>query len=233
MIVIGFHAQQGAGKTTAVSMTGESLHRAAKAKFDFWQNALINLKGTFSQYAYDMLRDAGIDPHDGTEESLAKLKKLQLAVSTAGEEIIHRDHWSKIWMNKVLEKQGEVFAAIFADDIRTQQNVEYMIKMANQLEVLNEQEVDRIKLLDEHHVDTTHLPHQVYLVMLECPREIRKQRMPASQWRDENNYTEQKIELPQDLGALKTFSIDTSKTKEETQQQVDLLVDKILEKTIA
>lgn len=232
MNVFGFHAQQGAGKTTTVELMDKLFGRGVMSKFGDhlpYQMAKINIKDTFTKYVLPIFDDVGIDPYEN-DENLAMLKRMQLAVSTTAEQYIDSMIWSNIWYKMVMNSDVGHCGAVFTDDIRTTFNVDTMIELSKAFQVMNEQEAHENKILHENGADRPYLTNQVHLIVLDCPRDIRKQRVPESQWRPENNYTEMGVDLSiySASDTFKIHKIDTSQSKEHTEEQIHALIDMIL-----
>ena len=234
MNVFGFHAKQGAGKTTTVDFMDKAFGRGVMSKFGGYrcpyEMAKVNIKGTFTQYILPLFNDIGIDPYEN-DDNLAMLKRMQLAFSTTAEQHIDPRIWSNIWYKNVMDSDVGHCGAVFTDDIRTTMNVDAMVELSKTFQLKNEQEKDENSTLSELHSSRPYLPNQVHLVVLDCPREIRKQRVPESLWRPEDNYTEMGVDLSKytESDTFKIHHIDTSQSKEHTQEQIHDLVGKILE----
>lgn len=234
MNVFGFHAKQGAGKTTAVEFMDKAFGRGVMSKFGgyrcSYEMAKVNIKNTFTKYILPLFDDIGINPFEN-DDNLAMLKRMQLAFSTTAEQHINPRIWSNIWYKMVMDEEIGHCGAIFTDDIRSTMNVDAMVELSKAFQIMNEQEEHENRILEENNSSRPYLPNQVHLIALECPREIRKQRIPESQWRPEDNYTEMGVDLSvySESSTFKIHRIDTSQSKEHTQEQIHDLIGKILE----
>lgn len=231
MIVIGFHAKQGAGKTTAVNFMEKALGRAVTSKFgiNHYEFEKINLKDTFTRYILPLFDDIGIDPNEN-DDTLAMLKRMQLAISTTAEQHIDIDIWSKMWYKMVTHSVVGHCGAVFTDDIRTTMNVKAMKDLSKYFDIKNEEEEGENQILRENGSTRAYHPNQVHLIVLECPRDTRKQRVPESQWRPEDNYTEMGIDTSKikESDTFKIHTISTANSKEDSERQIHEIVDKIL-----
>lgn len=232
MIVIGFHAKQGAGKTTAVEFMEKALGRGITSKFgdhNAYEMTKINIKDTFTQYVLPLFKDLEIDPYEN-DDNLAMLKRMQLAFSTTAEQHIDMNIWSHIWYKMVVTSGIGHCGAVFTDDIRTLMNVDAMVDLSHYFSLLNEQEDSHNQILLENDSSRPYLPNQVHMIVLDCPREIRKQRVPESQWRPEDNYTEMGVDLSKykENETFKIHRIDTSKSKEDSEAQIHNIIESIL-----
>lgn len=225
MIVIGFHAKQGAGKTTAVDYMVKALGREINRLFEnSYEFQRINIKDTFTQLVEPMFAQMGVDP-TANAENLGLFKKMQLAVSTTFESI-NPTVWSDKWYKMVMTSGVGHCGAIFTDDIRTKMNVDAMADLDRAFEVMNEEEIEQNQIMYEADMVRPWLANQVHLIHLDCPTEIRKQRVPPAQWRPEDNYTEMGVDL--EPYSLNIHRVSTANSHEDTQRQLDDIIQKII-----
>lgn len=117
--VIGFHGQQGSGKSKLATFTASLLEQHS------YFVGLCGIKGTFSHYAEQIASDLNMDW--GGRDLLA-FKELQKAISCSVEMHYKRTAWSDLFRDKILRRS--VNQTLLADDIRTVMNLDALVQIA-------------------------------------------------------------------------------------------------------
>ena len=119
--LIGFHGQQGSGKSKLTTFTASLLEQQG------YSVGLYGIKSTFSCYAEKIASDLGMEWKAGGKDLLA-FKELLKAISCSIELHYKKSAWSDLFRDQVLQ-QPET-QTLIADDMRTPMNFDALVQIS-------------------------------------------------------------------------------------------------------